>query len=110
MRHFISLICLDAGALGHRADIVVSRTARTICAAREAAAVVAHGIGETERERPADALLVTPQDIIRAAELALAHRRRERTRRARRAATASPTAPASGSGRWSPSPGPAASR
>jgi magnesium chelatase subunit D len=79
MRQFISLICLDAGALGHRADIVVSRTARTLCASREAVAVVAHAIGDTERQRPADALQVTPQDVIRAAELALAHRRREAT-------------------------------
>ncbi len=77
MRQFISLICLDAGALGHRADIVVSRTARTLCATREATAVVAGGVGEVERLRPADALQVTPQDVIRAAELALAHRRRE---------------------------------
>ncbi len=79
MRQFISLICLDAGAVGHRADIVVSRTARTLCAAREAFAVVAGGVGEVERLRPADALQVTPQDVIRAAELALAHRRRETT-------------------------------
>jgi magnesium chelatase subunit D len=79
MRQFISLICLDAGALGHRADIVVSRTARTLCAAREATAVVAGGVGDTERLHPADALQVTPQDVIRAAELALAHRRREVT-------------------------------
>ncbi|HEY2706013.1 MAG TPA: VWA domain-containing protein, partial [Candidatus Dormibacteraeota bacterium] len=79
MRQFISLICLDAGALGHRADIVVSRTARTLCAAREATAVVAGEVGEVERLRPADALQVTPQDVIRAAELALAHRRRETT-------------------------------
>ena len=77
MRHFVSLICLDAGAMGHRADIVVSRTARTICACREAMAVVTEEVGETERTRPADALQVTPQDVIRAAELALAHRRRE---------------------------------
>jgi magnesium chelatase subunit D len=77
MRRFISMICLDAGAVGHRADIVVSRTARTLCAAREATAVVTQEISETERQRPADALLVTPQDVIRAAELALAHRRRD---------------------------------
>ena len=77
MRQFISLICVDAGAVGHRADIVVSRAARTLCAAREATAVVAHEVTEKERERPADALQVTPQDVIRAAELALAHRRRD---------------------------------
>src|SRR4029077_9719273 len=33
----------------------------------------------TERQRPADALQGTPQDVIRAAELSLAHRRRETT-------------------------------
>src|SRR5205807_2584127 len=29
IRQFVSLICLDAGAMGHRADIIVSRAART---------------------------------------------------------------------------------
>ncbi|MBV8301639.1 MAG: ATP-binding protein, partial [Candidatus Dormibacteraeota bacterium] len=36
MRWFAALVCIDAGALGHRADIVVNSTARTLCAWREA--------------------------------------------------------------------------
>ncbi|HEY6377622.1 MAG TPA: VWA domain-containing protein [Candidatus Dormibacteraeota bacterium] len=78
MRHFISLVCVDAGARGHRADIVVHRTARTLCALREAEVAVVRDARALERERPADALRVTPEDVIRAAELALAHRRTER--------------------------------
>jgi magnesium chelatase subunit D len=78
MRHFASLVCVDAGALGHRADIVVTRTARTLAALREAEHLVVEGPGEVERTRPLDALLVTPPDVVRAAELALVHRRRER--------------------------------
>jgi magnesium chelatase subunit D len=77
MRQFISHVCLDAGALGHRADIVVSRTARALCAAREAVESMPATSRGVERTRPADALLVAPQDVIRAAELALAHRRRD---------------------------------
>ncbi len=40
MRWFIALACLDAGVLGHRADIVVMRTALTLCALRQAEAVL----------------------------------------------------------------------
>jgi len=36
MRWLIALACIDAGAMGHRADIVVNRTAQTLCALREA--------------------------------------------------------------------------
>ena len=32
MRWFTALVCIDAGASGHRADIVVNNTARTLCA------------------------------------------------------------------------------
>ncbi|HZS16106.1 MAG TPA: magnesium chelatase subunit D family protein [Candidatus Dormibacteraeota bacterium] len=78
MRHFASLVCVDAGALGHRADIVVTRTARTLAALREAEHLVVEGPGEVERTRPVDALQVTPPDVVRAAELALVHRRREK--------------------------------
>ncbi|MFN2452482.1 MAG: VWA domain-containing protein, partial [Candidatus Dormibacteria bacterium] len=79
MRRLASLLSVDAGALGHRADIVVSRTARALCAWREAQVAVAHAAGETERRRPADALRVTADDVIQAAELALTHRRTERS-------------------------------
>jgi magnesium chelatase subunit D len=78
MRHFASLVCVDAGALGHRADIVVTRTARTLAALREAEHLVVEGPGEVERTNPLDALLVTPPDVVRSAELALVHRRREK--------------------------------
>jgi magnesium chelatase subunit D len=78
MRHFASLICIDAGALGHRADIVVTRTARTLAALREAEHLLRDGPGEVERTHPIDALQVAPPDVIRAAELALAHRRRDK--------------------------------
>jgi magnesium chelatase subunit D len=78
MRQFASLVCVDAGALGHRADIVVTRTARTLAAMREAEHLVREGPGEQERLHPLDALQVTPPDVIRAAELALAHRRRDK--------------------------------
>ena len=37
---FIALVCIDAGALGHRADIVVSSAARTVRAWEEADRVV----------------------------------------------------------------------
>jgi magnesium chelatase subunit D len=78
MRHFASLVCVDAGALGHRADIVVTRTARTLAALREAEHLVVEGPGELEREHPIEALQVTPPDVVRAAELALVHRRRDK--------------------------------
>jgi magnesium chelatase subunit D len=78
MRHFASLVCIDAGALGHRADIVVTRAARTLAAVREAEHLVRDGPGEQERLHPLEALQVAPADVIRAAELALAHRRRDK--------------------------------
>jgi magnesium chelatase subunit D len=78
MRHFASLVCVDAGALGHRADIVVTRTARTLAAMREAEHLLREGPGDQERLHPIAALQVTPPDVIRAAELALAHRRRDK--------------------------------
>jgi magnesium chelatase subunit D len=74
---FIALVCIDAGALGHRADIVVSGAARTVRAWGEADRVVTArtaGIGA----EPAEGLLVTTADATTAAELALAHRRRAR--------------------------------
>src|ERR1019366_5679310 len=40
MRWFTALACMDAGVMGHRADIVVSRTAQSLCALREAEAVI----------------------------------------------------------------------
>ncbi len=78
MRHFAALVCVDAGALGHRADIVVTRAARTLAALREAEHLTLEGPGETERLHPLDALQVTPPDVVRAAELALVHRRRDK--------------------------------
>jgi magnesium chelatase subunit D len=77
MRQFIALICVDAGAVGHRADIVISRTAQTVCAWREAEALVA--AGGTDPITAVEALSVTAEDVITAAELALAHRRRDRS-------------------------------
>jgi magnesium chelatase subunit D len=78
MRWFTALACVDAGVLGHRADIVVSRTAQTLCALREAEAVITHETGGRARVRPTGALSVTAADITVAADLALRHRRRER--------------------------------
>jgi magnesium chelatase subunit D len=78
MRHFAALVCVDAGALGHRADIVVTRTARSLAAMREAEHLLREGPGEQERLHPVEALQVNAQDVIRAAELALAHRRRDK--------------------------------
>jgi magnesium chelatase subunit D len=75
MRQFIALICVDAAALGHRADLVISRTAQTIRAWREAEVLLDARSGE-----PAgglDDLGVSAADVVAAAELALAHRRRE---------------------------------
>src|ERR1700693_5806005 len=69
---FIALVCIDAGTLGHRADIVVSGAARTVRAWDEADAAVRLGTaGATDA-------VVTTADAITAAELALAHRRRVR--------------------------------
>ena len=75
MRQFIALVCVDAGTVGHRADIVISRTAQTICAWREAEALVAAGSMDTAAGM--EALSVAAGDVIAAAELALPHRRRE---------------------------------
>lgn len=77
MRQLIALICIDAGAVGHRADIVISRTAQTVCAWREAEALTE--AGAVDAPVGVDALSVSADDVIAAAELALAHRRRERS-------------------------------
>ena len=74
VRWFIALVCIDAGALGHRADIVVSNAARTLRAWREADAV----LGSPAATGVEAALAVTTEDVIAAADLALAHRRRPR--------------------------------
>jgi magnesium chelatase subunit D len=58
IRTLIAHLCLDGSVAGHRADLVVARSARAICALR-AGAVVELG------------------DVLEALELALAHRRRE---------------------------------
>jgi magnesium chelatase subunit D len=75
MRRYIALICIDAGTVGHRADIVVSRTAQTICAWREAEMLVS--AGRMDPVSGLEALDVTAADVVAAAELALAHRRRD---------------------------------
>lgn len=75
IRWFIALVCIDAGALGHRADIVVSNAARTLRAWREASRVIDAG-GPHDAVAEVAALHVTPEDVIAAADLALAHRRR----------------------------------
>jgi magnesium chelatase subunit D len=54
----IARLCIDGSVAGHRADLVVARTARAIAALR----------GAPEVELP---------DVLEALELALAHRRRE---------------------------------
>ncbi len=76
MRWFVALVCIDAGTLGHRADIVVSSTARTLCAMREAERALT--VGATG-ENGGDALTVTIGDVMAAAELSLAHRRHARS-------------------------------
>src|SRR5438552_39429 len=58
IRALIARMCLDESVAGHRADLVVARTARALAALRGAAAVEL-------------------DDVIKALELALAHRRRE---------------------------------
>ena len=80
IRWFIALVCIDAGALGHRADIVVSNGARTLRAWREATGAVSAEHHESAAELPA-ALQITAEDVIAAADLALAHRRRVREER-----------------------------
>ena len=77
IRWFIALVCIDAGALGHRADIVVSNAARTLRAWREASAVLAADAAEPDAA-PVAALMVSAEDVMAAADLALAHRRRPR--------------------------------
>jgi magnesium chelatase subunit D len=74
---FIALVCIDAGALGHRADIVVSSAARTVRAWEEADSMVRLREAGTAAEI-APQLVVTIADATTAAELALAHRRRMR--------------------------------
>jgi len=61
-RRLISSICLQAGVQGHRADVVIERTARALAALRG------------HREATAD-------DVYDAADLALAHRARYAVRR-----------------------------
>jgi len=75
MRWFVALVCVDAGALGHRADIVVSNAARTLCAWRAADRALSATPGSRLATEP---LSVSAEDVIAAAELALAHRRRAR--------------------------------
>ena len=58
VRALIARLCLDGSVAGHRADLVVARTARAICALRGGS-------------------VVELADVLEALELALAHRRRE---------------------------------
>ncbi|HEY0492899.1 MAG TPA: magnesium chelatase subunit D family protein [Candidatus Dormibacteraeota bacterium] len=58
IRELIAQLCMDGSVAGHRADLVVARTARALCALR--------GGAQVELD-----------DVIEALELALAHRRRE---------------------------------
>src|SRR5437868_2163070 len=58
IRALISRLCLDGSVAGHRADLVVARTARAICALRQGS-------------------VVELADVLEALELALAHRRRD---------------------------------
>jgi magnesium chelatase subunit D len=89
MRQFIALICVDAGAVGHRADIVITRTAQTVCAWREAEALVA--AGGTDPVTAVDSMWVTAEDVITAAELALPHRRRDRPAQDNSSSSTSPS-------------------
>ena len=89
MRQFIALICIDAGAVGHRADIVISRTAQTVCAWREAEALV--DAGAMDPVTAVDSLSVIPADVIVAAELALTHRRRDHDSQDGSSSATSPT-------------------
>src|SRR5438477_1212419 len=77
IRWFIALVCIDAGALGHRADIVVSAAARTLCAWREASRIVTANEAGQVSGAPS-ALSAGTEDVVLAADLALAHRRRTR--------------------------------
>src|SRR2546421_10728383 len=58
IRALVARLCLDGSVAGHRADLVVARTARAICALRGGPVV----------ELP---------DVLEALDLAMAHRRRE---------------------------------
>ena len=58
IRTLIARLCLDGSVAGHRADLVVARTARAICALRAGT-------------------VVELSDVLQALTLALAHRRRE---------------------------------
>ena len=58
IRALIAQLCLDGSVAGHRADLVVARTARAICALR-------------------GGLEVELDDVIEALQLGLPHRRRE---------------------------------
>src|SRR5207245_2480721 len=58
IRALIARMCLEESVAGHRADLVVARAARALAALRGASAVEL-------------------DDVVRALELALAHRRRE---------------------------------
>jgi len=61
----ISSACIAAGVTGHRADIVIARTAKALRAWRAAQ----HHLSTTQD------LVVTPGDIAQAADFGLAHRR-----------------------------------
>jgi magnesium chelatase subunit D len=74
---FIALVCIDAGTLGHRADIVVHSAARTVRAWNEADSAIRLGSAGGSAADGA-ALAVTTGDATLAAGLALAHRRRSR--------------------------------
>ena len=76
MRQFVALICVDAATVGHRADIVITRTAEALCAWRVAEAL-ARRTGD-DPDVAMSGLDVSAADVMNAAELALAHRRRER--------------------------------
>jgi magnesium chelatase subunit D len=78
LRWFVALVCIDAGALGHRADIVVSSAARTLRAMHEAEWLLS-GRHPDDAHSADRALSVTTADVMAAAELALAHRRHARS-------------------------------
>jgi magnesium chelatase subunit D len=65
----ISGACISAAVTGHRADIVIARTAKALRALRAA----------EQQLESTQALVVTAGDIAEAIELGLAHRRRNRS-------------------------------
>ncbi|HUY61748.1 MAG TPA: VWA domain-containing protein, partial [Candidatus Dormibacteraeota bacterium] len=71
MLRLAAALCADQGVAGHRADIILARTARTLRALRAA------GL-DPDPSGPAAAagLAVDPGDIVASAELVLLHRRR----------------------------------